>query len=153
MLEQRRLRSNWTHISSLEKVQDIGINWNAIRIAFLEFAIFSTVCVAFLFSGTFFSLRACEEKWPYQKFVVWNSLFFNDLPQCIATAIITFAADDVYIPYFGSTMLGVIGNYTMFVALYNTNIFHYPKIIWCHIALTGICLVVQIALISYAHLT
>ena len=153
MLEQRRFRLNWTHISSLEKVHDIGINWNAIRITFFEFAIFSTVCIAFLFSGTLLSLRVCEEKSPYQKFLVWFSLFFNDLPQCIATAIITFAADDVYIPYFCSTLLGVIGNYTMFVALYNTNTLHYPKVIWCHIALTVICLVVQVALISKAHLT
>ena len=153
MLEHEILWNSSAVISSLQEVHDIGIDWNTIRVIFLEFAIFTTVSITLLCSGTMLSLRFREERSPYQKFLVWFSLILNDLPQCIVTAIVTFATDDVYIPFFCSTMLGAIGNYIMFIALSNTAAFHYPKLIWCHVAMTVICLVIPIALITKTHLT
>ena len=141
------------NIPSLQEYHDLGINWKAMRIVFLEFAIATSVCFTLQFCGTMLRLRFFTNKSPFQKFLVWANLFLNDLPQCIAIVIVTFAVDDVYFPYFCSTILGVIGNYIMFIALSDTTTFHYPKLIWFHVALTVICLVVQIALITKAHLT
>ena len=153
MLEHGKLWNSSVHIPSLQKYHDIGTDWNAVRIVFLEFSIFTTICFALQFCGTMIRLRFFTNTSPFQKCLVLMSLFLNDLPQYIATAIVTFAIDDVYIPYFCSTILGVIGNYIMFIALIDTAAFHYPKVIWFHVALTVICLVVQIALITKAHLT
>lgn len=153
ILEHSKLWNSSADIPSLQKYHDIGIDWNKMNIIFLEFAIATTVCFALQFSGTMIRLRFFTNKSPFQKFLVWANLFLNDLPQCITTAIVTFAIDDVYIPYFCSTMLGVIGNYVMYIALSDTTTFHYPKLIWIHVTMTVICLVVQVALITKAHLT
>ena len=154
MLERSKLRNSSADIPSLKKLHDIGLDWNAIQFVFLEFAIFTTICFALQFFGTMLTWCFTDNnKSPFQKILVWASLFLNDLPQFILTAIVTYATDDVYIPYFCSTVLGVVGNYILFLALSNIGAFHYPKVIWCHAALTVICLIIQIAHITKAQIT
>ena len=140
-------------VPSVKKVHDIRLDWEAIQIAYLVFAIFTTVFFGLQFFGTM--LRWCfsnNDKMRFQKLFVWTNLFLNDLPQCILTVIISYATDDAFIPYLASSGLGVLGQYMIFYSLRSTEAFHFPKIIFFHALLTGICFVIQVALISKAHI-
>ena len=139
-------------VPSVKKVHDIRLDLEAIQITYLVFAIFTTVFFGLQFFGTM--LRWCfsnNDKMRFQKLFVWTNLFLNDLPQCILTVILSYATDDAFIPYLASSGLGVLGQYMIFYSLRSTEAFHYPKIIFFHALLTGICFVIQVALISKAH--
>ena len=41
--------------------------------------------------------------------------------------IVMYATDDSYLPYFVATILGVLGNYLIFLAFSDTRALHYPK--------------------------
>ena len=96
---------------------NIGYDWNAVRVIFPEFAIVTTVCFALQFCGLMIRLHFFLNRSPFQNCLVLVNLFLNDLPQCIVTVIVTFAIDNIYLPYFGSTMLEVIGNYILFITV------------------------------------
>ena len=140
-------------VPSVKKVHDISFDWEVIQVAYLAFALSSTVVFGLQFFGTMF-------KWYYStnndmrllKLFVWTHLCLTDLPQCILTVILLYATDDVFIPYLISSGLGVLGQYMIFYSLRSTEAFHYPKIIFFHALLTGICFVIQVALISKAHI-
>ena len=155
MLERGKLQDGEsTNIPSLQTLYDIGIDWNVIGAIFLVFAILSTICYALQFFGTMLTwLFKDKNKSSFQSFLLFASLLLNDLPQCILITIVTYATDDVYIPYFCSTLLGVLGNYIIFIALSNTHSFYYPKVVCCHAVLVGICLTIQIAHVTKAHIT
>ena len=155
MLEHSKVWNGSTrHISSLKVLHDIGIDWSVIGATFLVFAILSTICYALQFFGTMITwLFKDHNKSVFQSFLIWISLILIDLPQCVIITIVTYVTDDVYIPYFCSTLLGVLGNYLIFIALSNTHVLYYPKVVCCHAVLVGICLTIQIAHVTKAHIT
>ena len=129
------------------KLEEIGFTSNVIQSIFFEYAIFSTVCFAaqfFVTMSTWYFKENNQSK--CQEILVWGNLFLNDLPQCVVTTIIVHGTGDVYMPYFCSTMLGVIGNYMVFAALSPKATFYYPNAMACHGLLVTICLITQIVL-------
>ena len=132
---------NDTGIPGLREVYDSGLDWNTVRIIFIGFSLFSFLFLVLSLFGTV--LRFCVYGWdnssPFQKCIVWINLFLNDLPQCILTSIVTsMIANDSYLVFIFSTLLGVLGNYILFFAFSKTTKFHYPRLFWCHVVLTVI---------------
>ena len=132
--------------TDISKLKEIGFTSNVIQSIFLEFAIFSTVCFAaqfFVTMSTWYFKENNQSK--CQEILVWGNLFLNDLPQCLVTTSIVHGTGDVYMPCFCSTMLGVIGNYMVFIALSNVATFYYPKVIACHGSFVTIWFITNIA--------
>ena len=139
------------HISSFKNLYDIGVTSNAIQFIFLGFAIFTTLCFAGQFFVTIMTWYSKDKnKSTLLEILVWTSLFLNDLPHCIVTTMVVYGTGDVYVPYIYSTMLGVIGNYMIFIALSNMAAFYYPKVIICHGIVTVICFITQVVLVTKA---
>ena len=144
--------SRFTESNTLKAIHIFGLNWIGIKFAFKVLTICTTIIFAIQFIGTLISwVFMNDHKMVYQKFGMWLSLWLNDLPQSILVTIVVYATTDAYIPYIVSTSLGVLGQYLIYYALSNTEMFHYPKLLYCHMFLTAICFILQAAHISKAH--
>ena len=145
-------KSRFTESNTLKAIHIFGLNWIGIKFAFKVLTICTTIIFAIQFIGTLISwVFMNDHKMVYQKFGMWLSLWLNDLPQSILVTIVVYATTDAYIPYIVSTSLGVLGQYLIYYALSNTEMFHYPKLLYCHMFLTAICFILQAAHISKAH--
>ena len=151
-LDYNNNSQRFTESNTLKAIHIFSLNWVGIKAAFKVLTVCTTVIFAILFIGTLISWSFMNDhRMAYQKCIMWLSLWLNDLPQSILVTVVVYATTDAYIPYIVSTSLGVLGQYLIFYALSNTKMFHYPKLLYCHMFLTAICFILQAAHISKAH--
>lgn len=133
----------------LNGMRNLNNIWKVIGEVFLVFAIFTSVTFCLQFVGTpmqwYFFPKINDMRW--QKFIVWVSLFFNDLPQSLLATVIMYTTIDKYPYYLGSTLVGVLSQYLVFYALSNIETFHYPKLLYFHAFLTTVLFVIQVVVL------